>query len=37
LFGRRVLRGTFGCKREEEVGGWVKLHFEELHVLYSSL
>jgi hypothetical protein len=37
VFGRRVLRRTFGCKKEEEIGDWGKLHFEELHVLYSSL
>jgi hypothetical protein len=27
---------TFGPKRDEETGGWRKLHNEELHNLYSS-
>jgi hypothetical protein len=31
----RVLR-IFGPKRDEETGGWRKLHNEELHKLYSS-
>jgi hypothetical protein len=31
-----VLRITFGPKRDEETGGWRKLHNEELHNLYSS-
>jgi hypothetical protein len=31
-----VLRRTFGPKRDEMVGGWRKLHNEELHSLYSS-
>jgi hypothetical protein len=31
----RVLRGTFGPKREEVVGGWRRLHNEELHDLYT--
>jgi hypothetical protein len=31
----RVLR-LFGPKRDEETGGWRKLHNEELHNLYSS-
>jgi hypothetical protein len=26
----------FGPKRDEETGGWRKLHNEELHNLYSS-
>jgi hypothetical protein len=30
-----VLR-TFGPKRDEVIGGWRKLHNEELHNLYSS-
>jgi hypothetical protein len=33
----RVLRKIFGCKREEVVGGWRRLHNEELHTLYTSL
>jgi hypothetical protein len=32
----RVLRRMFGPKRNEEAGGWRKLHNEELHNLYSS-
>jgi hypothetical protein len=32
----RVLRTTFGPKRDEMIGGWRKLHNEELHNLYSS-
>jgi hypothetical protein len=31
----RVLRRIFGPKRHEEIGGWRKLHNEELHNLYS--
>jgi hypothetical protein len=31
----RVLRRIFGLKRDEVVGGWRKLHNEELHDLYS--
>jgi hypothetical protein len=30
------LRRIFGPKRDEMVGGWRKLHNEELHNLYSS-
>jgi hypothetical protein len=36
LFEKRVLRRIFGPKRDEVVGGWRKLHNEELHNLYSS-
>jgi hypothetical protein len=32
----RVLRRIFGLKRDEVIGGWRKLHNEELHNLYSS-
>jgi hypothetical protein len=32
----RVLRRIFGPKRDEVTGGWIKLHNEELHILYSS-
>jgi hypothetical protein len=32
----RVLRRIFGPKRDEVMGGWRKLHNEELHNLYSS-
>jgi hypothetical protein len=31
-----VLRRIFGPKRDEMTGGWRKLHYEELHNLYSS-
>jgi hypothetical protein len=36
VFEKRVLRRTFGPKRDEVTGGWRKLHNEELHDLYSS-
>jgi hypothetical protein len=36
VFENMVLRGIFGTKRCEMVGGWRKLHNEELHNLYSS-
>jgi hypothetical protein len=36
VFGNRVLSRMFGSKRDEEPGGWRKLHNEELHKLYSS-
>jgi hypothetical protein len=36
LFENRVLRRIFGPKREEVVGGWSRLHNEELHNLYAS-
>jgi hypothetical protein len=32
----RVLRRIFGPKRDEVMGGWRKLHNEEIHNLYSS-
>jgi hypothetical protein len=32
-FENRVLRRIFGPKRDEVMGGWRKLHNEELHVL----
>jgi hypothetical protein len=35
-FENRVLRRIFGPKRDEATGGWIKLHDEELHGLYSS-
>jgi hypothetical protein len=34
VFENRVLRRIFGPKRDEEKGGWRKLHNEELHNLY---
>jgi hypothetical protein len=36
VFGNRVLRRIFGPKRDEIIGGWRKLHNEELNNLYSS-
>jgi hypothetical protein len=36
VFENRVLRKIFGLKRDEVMGGWRKLHNEELHNLYSS-
>jgi hypothetical protein len=35
VFENRALRRIFGPKRDEIVGGWSKLHNEELHNLYS--
>jgi hypothetical protein len=34
LFENRVLRRIFGSKRDGVIGGWRKLHNEELHNLY---
>jgi hypothetical protein len=36
MFENRVLRRTFGLKREEVVAGWRRLHNEELHNVYAS-
>jgi hypothetical protein len=36
VFENRVLRRIFVPKRGEVMGGWKKLHNEELHNLYSS-
>jgi hypothetical protein len=36
VFENRVLRTVFGPKRDEMVGGWRKLHNEELHNLHTS-
>jgi hypothetical protein len=36
VFENRVLRRIFGLKRDEVIGGWEKLHNEELHNLYGS-
>jgi hypothetical protein len=33
----RVLRRIFGPKRDEVIGGWKKLHDEELHNLIVRL
>jgi hypothetical protein len=36
VFENRVLRGIFGPKGDEVIGGWRKLQNEELHNLYCS-
>jgi hypothetical protein len=36
VFENRALRRIFGLKTEEVVGGWRRLHNEELHYLYAS-
>jgi hypothetical protein len=36
MFENKVLRRTFGPKRDEVAGEWRKLHNEELRDLYSS-
>ena len=36
MFGNRLLRRTYGAKRDEVAGEWRKLHNEELNGLYSS-
>jgi hypothetical protein len=36
VFEYRALRRIFGPKRDEVIGGWRKLHNEELHNLYCS-
>jgi hypothetical protein len=36
VFENRVLRRIFGIKRDEVTGGWRKLHYEEIHNLYSQ-
>jgi hypothetical protein len=35
MFEDRVLRKIFGLKTDQVMGGWRKLHNEELHDLYS--
>jgi hypothetical protein len=35
VFENRVLRRIFGPKRDEVTEEWIKLHIEELHILYS--
>jgi hypothetical protein len=37
MFKNRVLRRIFGPKKDEVIGGWRKLHNEELCDLYSLL
>jgi hypothetical protein len=36
VFENRVLRRIFGPKRDKVIGGWRKLHNEELYTLYCS-
>jgi hypothetical protein len=36
IFGNRVLKGIFGPETDDIIGGWRKLHNEELHNMYSS-
>jgi hypothetical protein len=36
VFDRRALKRTFGPKKNDIIGGWRKLHNEELGNLYSS-
>jgi hypothetical protein len=36
VFKNRVLRRILGPKRDEVIGGWRKLHNEELHNFYCS-
>jgi hypothetical protein len=36
VFENRVLRRIFGPGRDENMGGWRKLHDVELHSLYFS-
>jgi hypothetical protein len=36
MFERRVLRTIFGTKKDEVMGGWRKLHNEELYNFCSS-
>jgi hypothetical protein len=36
MFENMVLRRIFKSKRNEVLGGWRKLHYEELRNLYSS-
>jgi len=36
VFENRVLRRIFGPKRDEVIGWWWKLHYEELNDLYCS-
>jgi hypothetical protein len=36
VFKNRVMRRIFGLKTDEVMGGWRKLHNDELHNLHSS-
>jgi hypothetical protein len=37
VFENKSVQRIFGLKRDEMIGGWRKLHNEELHNLYSLL
>jgi hypothetical protein len=36
VFENRLLRTLIGPKRDDAIGGWRGLHYEEFHVLYPS-
>jgi hypothetical protein len=36
VFENKMLRRIFGPKTDEMTGDWGKLHYEELHNLYSA-
>jgi hypothetical protein len=36
MYENRMLRGIFGLKRDEIIGGWRNLHIDELQNFYSS-
>jgi hypothetical protein len=36
VYKNKVLRRIFESERDEVIGGWRKLHNEELQILYSS-
>jgi hypothetical protein len=36
MFENNVLRRICGPRREEIIGGWIKLHNEDIHSLYYS-
>jgi hypothetical protein len=36
VFENRLLRKIFGPKRDEVIGGWTRLHNEDLHNFYCS-
>jgi len=35
VFENKVVRRTFGLRSEEVIGGWRRLHDEEVHNLYA--
>jgi hypothetical protein len=36
VFENKVLRRVFGARRDEVMGGWRKVHNEEIYNLHSS-